>query len=152
MDRVRLNNPWNSFGPISQTVRFEIRPATRKRELTWGISLQFEHAAWVMKIAETGLLYSTVSVPLFHLFVLVGTISICAFWVCRAQSKPLLIGGDAFPMDLDSFSLSGFLMFTTDGGDYIRTLSFASDDCDSARSDFRGHRPAKRPQMGSSGP
>ena len=90
-----------------------------------------EHAAWVMKIAETGWLYATVSVThYFTLFVLVGTIVLVDLRIlgvaARSQTVTQL-GETLFPWTWTALGLallSGFLMFTTDGGDYYPDLVF----------------------------
>ncbi len=84
-----------------------------------------EHAAWVMKIAETGWLYAAISVThYFTLFVLVGTIVLVDLRIlgvaARNQSVTQL-ADTLFPWTWTALGLallSGFLMFTTDGGDY----------------------------------
>src|SRR5260370_24606093 len=83
-----------------------------------------EHAAWVMKIAETGWLYATISVAhYFTLFVLVGTIVLVDLRIlgvaARSQSVTQ-VGETLFPWTWTALGLallSWFLMFTTDGGD-----------------------------------
>jgi len=84
-----------------------------------------EHAAWVMKIAETGWLYAAISVThYFTLFVLVGTIVLVDLRILgvAARSQSVTQVADAlFPWTWTALGLallSGFLMFTTDGGDY----------------------------------
>src|SRR3984893_8498681 len=84
-----------------------------------------EHASWVMTIAETGWLYVTISViHYFTLFVLVGTIVLVDLRIlgvaARSQSVTQ-IAETLFPWTWTALGLallSGFLMFTTDGGDY----------------------------------
>ena len=84
-----------------------------------------EHAAWVMKIAETGWLYATISVThYFTLFVLVGSIVLVDLRIlgiaARSQSVTQ-VAETLFPWTWTALVLalvSGFLMFTTDGGDY----------------------------------
>ena len=84
-----------------------------------------EHAAWVVKIAETGWLYAAISVThYFTLFVLVGTIVLVDLRIlgvaARNQSVTQL-ADTLFPWTWTALGLallSGFLMFTTDGGDY----------------------------------
>jgi hypothetical protein len=84
-----------------------------------------EHAAWVMKIAETGWLYAAISVThYFTLFVLVGTIVLVDLRILgvAARSQTVTELADTlFPWTWTALGLallSGFLMFTTDGGDY----------------------------------
>ena len=84
-----------------------------------------EHAGWVMKIAETGWLYAAISVThYFTLFILVGTIVLVDLRIlgvaARSQSVTQL-ADTLFPWTWTALGLallSGFLMFTTDGGDY----------------------------------
>jgi len=84
-----------------------------------------EHAAWVMKIAETGWLYAAISVThYFTLFVLVGSIVLVDLRIlgvaARSQSVTQ-VADTLFPWTWTALGLallSGFLMFTTDGGDY----------------------------------
>jgi len=84
-----------------------------------------EHTTWVMKIAETGWLYAAVSVThYFTLFVLVGTIVLVDLRIlgvaARSQSVTQ-VADTLFPWTWTALGLallSGFLMFTTDGGDY----------------------------------
>jgi hypothetical protein len=84
-----------------------------------------EHTSWVMTIAETGWLYATVSViHYFTLFVLVGTIVLVDLRIlgvaARSQSVTQ-VAETLFPWTWTALGLallSGFLMFTTDGGDY----------------------------------
>ena len=84
-----------------------------------------EHTSWVMAIAETGWLYAAVSVThYFTLFVLVGTIVLVDLRIlgvaARSQSVTQ-VADTLFPWTWTALGLallSGFLMFTTDGGDY----------------------------------
>ena len=84
-----------------------------------------EHTSWVMTIAETGWLYAAVSVThYFTLFVLVGTIVLVDLRIlgvaARSQSVTQ-VADTLFPWTWTALGLallSGFLMFTTDGGDY----------------------------------
>lgn len=84
-----------------------------------------EHTSWVMTIAETGWLYAAISVThYFTLFVLVGTIVLVDLRIlgvaARSQSVTQ-VGETLFPWTWAALGLallSGFLMFTTDGGDY----------------------------------
>ena len=84
-----------------------------------------EHTTWVMTIAETGWLYAAISVThYFTLFVLVGTIVLVDLRIlgvaARSQSVTQ-VGETLFPWTWTALGLallSGFLMFTTDGGDY----------------------------------
>jgi hypothetical protein len=90
-----------------------------------GMFEALEHAAWVMKIAETGWLYAAISVThYFTLFVLVGTIVLVDLRILgvAARSQAVTELADTlFPWTWTALGvalLSGFLMFTTDGGDY----------------------------------
>ena len=84
-----------------------------------------EHTSWVATIGETGWLYVTISViHYFTLFVLVGTIVLVDLRIlgvaARSQSVTQ-IAETLFPWTWTALGLallSGFLMFTTDGGDY----------------------------------
>jgi uncharacterized membrane protein len=84
-----------------------------------------ERTSWVMTIAETGWLYAAISVThYFTLFVLVGTIVLVDLRIlgvaARSQSVTQL-AETLFPWTWTALGLallSGFLMFTTDGGDY----------------------------------
>jgi hypothetical protein len=84
-----------------------------------------EHTSWVMTIASTGWLYAAISVThYFTLFVLVGTIVLVDLRIlgiaARSQSVTQ-VAETLFPWTWTALGLallSGFLMFTTDGGDY----------------------------------
>ena len=84
-----------------------------------------QHTSWVMTIATTGWLYAAVSVThYFTLFVLVGTIVLVDLRIlgvaARSQSVTQ-VAETLFPWTWTALGLallSGFLMFTTDGGDY----------------------------------
>jgi uncharacterized protein DUF6644 len=84
-----------------------------------------EHTSWVMTIASTGWLYAAISVThYFTLFVLVGTIVLVDLRIlgvaARGQSVTQ-VAETLFPWTWTALGLallSGFLMFTTDGGDY----------------------------------
>ena len=84
-----------------------------------------EHTSWVMTIATTGWLYAAISVThYFTLFVLVGTIVLVDLRIlgvaARSQSVTQ-VAETLFPWTWTALGLallSGFLMFTTDGGDY----------------------------------
>src|ERR1700688_2543267 len=90
-----------------------------------GMFEALEHASWVATIAQTGWLYATISVThYFTLFVLVGTIVLVDLRILgvAARSQTVTQLGDTlFPWTWTALGLallSGFLMFTTDGGDY----------------------------------
>src|SRR5260370_34113350 len=84
-----------------------------------------EHTSWVLTIATTGCLYAAVSVTHYcTLFVLVGTIFLVDLRIlgvaARSQSVTQ-VAETLFPWTWTALGLallSGFLMFTTDGGDY----------------------------------
>src|ERR1700681_5106919 len=84
-----------------------------------------EHTSWVMTIAETGWLYAAISVThYFTLFVLVGTIVLVDLRILGVAARTQTVtqvGETLFPWTWTALGLallSGFLMFTTDGGDY----------------------------------
>jgi hypothetical protein len=90
-----------------------------------------EHASWVTTIGTTGWLYSGLSViHYFSLFVMVGTIVIVDLRVLGLAAKNQSLAQVAetlFPWTWTALALallSGFLMFTTDAGDYYPDTVF----------------------------
>ena len=90
-----------------------------------------EHFSWVQTIGTTAWLYSSISViHYFTLFIMVG----CAVIVdlrmlgLAARRQPVVqFARQVFPWMWTAFALavlSGFLMFTTDAGDYLPDTVF----------------------------
>jgi hypothetical protein len=85
-----------------------------------------EHLSWIAYLSNTAWLYSSVSVVhYFTLFVLVGTSVLVDLrilgWAARTQPVAKF-AAQVFPWTWTAFwlaILSGFLMFTTDAGDFL---------------------------------
>ncbi len=90
-----------------------------------------EHLSWVQYVSMTAWLYSSIStVHYFTLFVMVGTSVLVDLRVLglAATRKPVVqFAEQIFPWMWGAFWLaviSGFLMFTTDAGDYLPDTVF----------------------------
>ena len=90
-----------------------------------------EHFSWVQYISMTSWLYSSVAVVhYFTLLVMVGTAVFVDLRVLgiAATGKPIAqVGEQIYPWMWGAFWLavfSGFLMFTTDAGDYLPDTVF----------------------------
>jgi hypothetical protein len=90
-----------------------------------------EHLSWVQYIGMTAWLYSSIAVVhYFTLLVLVGTAVFVDLRVLglAGTGKPIAqVGEQIFPWVWGAFwlaVLSGFLMFTTDAGDYLPDTVF----------------------------
>jgi Family of unknown function (DUF6644) len=90
-----------------------------------------EHFSWVQTISTTAWLYSSISVVhYFTLFILVGTSVLVDLRVLglAARRQPVVeFAAQVFPWMWTAFGfavLSGFLMFTTDAGDYLPDTVF----------------------------
>jgi len=90
-----------------------------------------EHVSWVTTIGTTGWLYSGISViHYFSLFVMIGTIVIVDLRVLGLAAKNqglAQVAETLFPWTWTALGLallSGFLMFTTDAGDYFPDTVF----------------------------
>jgi len=144
------------FRPARQSERSEMRPretvGIRKRS-SWGIFAD-QHARVTEDLARTCWMYADAIfrlTPLFHFVRASERLSRgSAHAGCRRrQSTVTQLGETLFPWTWTAPGLallSGFFMFTTDGGITIRPVFRVKMTVILIAMNFRGHRPAKLPQ------